>query len=101
MWEVMWRVRSEREEVWEVMWRIRGERGEVEKVMWRKGRELGQNMMWRVVDEKWRVWKVLRRMHMEAEREVVESPHVLETHKVTWWRVVRDVALSQQVLVHQ
>ena len=38
---------------------------------------------------------------MEAEREVVESPHVLEIHQVTWWRVVRDIAQSQQVFVHQ
>ena len=38
---------------------------------------------------------------MEDEREVVESPHVLEIHQVHWRRVVVDVAQSQQVLVHQ
>ena len=36
---------------------------------------------------------MLGRMHVEAEREVVESPHVLE---MPWWRVVRDVALAHQ-----
>ena len=78
---------------------VGGERGQ--KVMWSVGGERGQKMMWRVGDEEWRVWKVLGRMHVEAEREVVESPHVLEVHQVTWWRVVRDVAQRHQVLVHQ
>ena len=31
---------------------------------------------------------MLGRMHVEAAREIVESPHVLEVHQVTWWRVV-------------
>ena len=98
MWEVMWRVRCERGEVEEVMWREGSERGQ--KVMWRVGGEWGQTMMWRVGGDEWRVWKVVGRMHVEAEREVVESPHELEVHQVTWWRVVVDVAQSQQVLVH-
>ena len=44
---------------------------------------------------------MLGRMCVEAERVVVQSPHVLEVHQVTWWRVVGDVGQSQQVLVHQ
>ena len=97
----MWRVRSERGEVREVMWRVRGEMGVVEEVTWREGDQRGQKVKWRVGDEEWRVWEVLGRMHVEAEREVVQPPHVLEVHQVTWWRVVGDVAQSQQVLVHQ
>ena len=30
---------------------------------------------------------MLGRMHVEAEREVVQSPHVLEVHEVHWRRV--------------
>ena len=97
----MWSVGGERGEVREVMWRVAGERGEVEGVMWRVGCERGQKVMWRVGGEEWRVREVLERMHVEAEREVVQSPHVLEVHQVHCRRVAVDVAQSQQVLVHQ